>query len=102
MLISVSASFVSISYTVTYLSAALIFSVSLLSLLFMKGKAPIFAPVLIGIYSMAEDIMALLTGTMRTVTAFNVTDIAAISFVVCLAVSYLISRPWHKATVVHT
>lgn len=102
VLISVSASFVSISYTVTYLSAALIFSVSLLSLLFMKGKAPIFAPVLIGIYSMAEDIMALLTGTVRTVTAFNVTDIAAISFVVCLAVSYLISRPWHKSTVVHT
>ncbi len=102
VLISVSASFVSISYTVTYLSAALIFSVSLLSLLFMKGKAPIFAPVLIGIYSIAEDIMALLTGTMRTVTAFNVTDIAAISFVVCFAVSYIISRPWHKSTVVHT
>jgi len=96
VLLSVSACFISISYTVTYLSAALIFLVSLIALLFMKGRAPLFAPVLIGIYNIAEDIMALLTDTVRSVTAFDVMDIASLSFVVCLAASYLLSRPWQK------
>jgi hypothetical protein len=102
VLLSVSACFVSISYTVTYLSAALIFFVSLIALLFMKGQAPLFAPVLIGIYSIAEDIMALLTDTVRSVTAFDVMDIASLSFVVCLAASYLLSRPWQKTPAVQT
>lgn len=100
VLLSVSASFVSISYTVTYLSPALIFAVSLLALLFMKGRAPLYAPVLIGIYSVAEDIMALLTETVSSVTAFDVMDIASLSFVICLAASYLLSRPWQKTPVV--
>lgn len=102
VLLSVSASFVSISYTVTYLSAALIFLVSLIALLFMKGRAPLYAPVLIGIYSIAENIMALLTDTVRTVTAFDVMDIASLSFVVCLTASYLLSRPWQKTPAVQT
>ncbi len=102
VLLSVSASFVSISYTVTYLSAVLIFAVSLLALLFMKSRAPLYAPVLIGIYSIAEDIMALLTETVRTVTAFDVLDIASLSLVVCLAASYLLSRPWQKEPAVQT
>jgi hypothetical protein len=102
VLLSVSASFVSISYTVTYLSAALIFAVSLLALLFMRSRAPLYAPVLIGIYSVAENIMALLTDTVRSVTAFDVMDIASLSFVICLAVSYLLSHPWQKEPTVQT
>jgi len=102
VLLSVSACFVSISYTVTYLSASLIFLVSLIALLFMKGRAPIYAPVLIGIYSIAENIMALLTDTVRTVTAFDVMDIASLSFVACLTASYLLSRPWQKTPAVQT
>lgn len=102
VLLSVSASFISISYTVTYLSAALIFAVSLLALLFMKERAPLYAPILIGIYSIAEDIMGLLTETVRTVTAFEVLDIASLTFVLCLAASYLLSRPWQKKPVVQT
>ncbi len=102
VLLSVSASFVSISYTVTYLSAVLIFFVSLIALLFMEGRAPLYAPVLIGIYSIAEDIMALLTDTVRTLTVFDVMDIASLSFVVCLAVSYLLSRPWQKTPAMQT
>lgn len=102
VLISVTASFVTISYTIPYISALLIFSVSLVSLLFLKNKAPLYAPVLIGIYSVAADIMSLLTEAVRMVTAFDVSDIASICFVVCLAVSYLLSRPWHKSPVVQT
>ena len=102
VLLSVSASFVSFSYTVTYLSAVLMCAVSLLALLFTKNRAPLCAPVLIGIYSVAENIMALLTETVSTVTAFDVMDIASLSFVVCLAASYLLSHPWQKEPVVQT
>ncbi len=102
VLISVTASFVSISYTIPFISALLIFSVSLVSLIFLKSRAPLFAPVLIGIYSLAADIMSLLTEAVRTVYAFDVLDIASISFVVCLAASYLLSRPWHKTPAVQT
>ena len=102
VLISVTASFVSISYTISFISALLVFTVSLVSLIFLKNRAPLFAPVLIGIYSLAADIMSLLTEAVRTVYAFDVLDIASISFVVCLAVSYLLSRPWHKTPAVQT
>ncbi len=102
VLISVTASFVSISYTISFISALLVFSVSLISLIFLKNRAPLFAPVLIGIYSVAADIMSLLTEAVRTVYAFDVLDIASISFVACLAVSYLLSRPWHKTPAVQT
>jgi hypothetical protein len=102
VLISVTASFVSISYTVSYLSAVLIFSVSLISLLFLKNRAPLYAPVLIGIYSISADIMSLLTESVRMVTVFDVLDIASISFVACLAVSYLISLIWHRLPAIQT
>ncbi len=102
VLISVTASFVSISYTISFISALLIFSVSLVSLLLLKSRAPLYAPVLIGIYSIAADIMSLLTEAIRVVTAFDVLDIASICFVVCFAVSYLLSRPWHKSHAIQT
>ena len=102
VLISVTASFVSISYTISFISALLIFSVSLVSLLLLKNRAPLYAPVLIGIYSIAADIMSLLTEAVRSVTAFDVLDIASISFVLCLAGSYLLSRPWHRSPIVQT
>ncbi len=100
ILISVSASFVSISYTISFISALLIFTVSLISLLFLKRKAPLYAPVLIGIYSVASDIMSLLTEAEQHVTVFDVLDIASISFVICLVGSYLLSRPWHKVSTI--
>lgn len=102
VLVSVTASFVSISYTISFISALLIFSVSFVSLIFLKSRAPLFAPVLIGIYSVSADIMSLLTEAVRTVYAFDVLDIASISFVVCLAASYFLSRPWHKTPAVQT
>lgn len=102
VLISVTASFLSISYTISFISALLVLSVSLVSLIFLKHRAPLYAPVLIGIYSVSADIMSLLTQAVRTVYAFDVLDIASVSFVVCLALSYLLSRPWHKTPAMQT
>lgn len=100
VLISVSASFVSISYTISFISALLIFLVSLISLLFLKRRAPFYAPILIGIYSVASDVMSFLTEAVQRVTVFDVLDIASISFAICLAGSYLLSRPWRKASAI--
>ncbi len=102
VLVSVTASFLDITYTISVLSVGLIFAVSVIAVLFMKRKAPLYAPVLIGIYSVSADIMALLTETVRSVTVFDVADIVCLCFVICLAVSYLLSRPWHKMPLAQT
>lgn len=102
VLIAVTASFLTISYTISFLSAALVFVVSLAALLLLKNKAPVYAPVMAGIYGVTADIMALLTETVRTVTAFDVLDVASVSFAVCLLVTYLLSHPWHKSPAVQT
>ncbi len=92
VLISVSASFVSVSYTITYLPAVLCLAVSILSVLCLNRRAPLYAPVLIGIYGIAEDIMTLLTGSASSVTLFDLIEVTTVSIVICLAASFLIAR----------
>lgn len=99
VLMSVSASFVSVSYTISYLPAVLSFGVSMLSVLCLRRRAPLYAPVLIGIYGVSEDIMTLLTGAASSVTMFDLIDITTISIVICLAASFLLARSHRNAQI---
>lgn len=93
VLMSVSASFVSVSYTLTYLPALLSVCVSLLAVLCLKRRAPLYVPILIAIFGIAENTMTLLTGAASSVVAFDLIDVTMVSFVICLGASYLLARP---------
>lgn len=92
VLIAVSASFFTISYTITYLPVFIMLVVTFLAVVCHKRRAPVFLPVLMGIYSMAEAVMELLTDTARTVVLFDAVDAASFGFVICLAVSFVMAR----------
>ena len=91
-LIAVAATFFFGAYTVPYLPYSIGLVISMIAALVFRAEAPVFAPVLIGLYSAAENTMIMLTGT-GTARWFHDVEMVALSVVVCIFVAVLAARP---------
>lgn len=95
VLLAVSVTFFLGSYTLPYLPYPLGLLISLIAVLCFKALAPVFAPMLIGMYGIAESIMQMLTGSGATVW-FGDIKMTSVSVVLCIFTAYYVTRPRGK------
>ena len=97
ILLSITAFFVDNTFTLPYLTPLLGLAVSAVAVMCHGRRAPEHAPVLAGLFGVADSIMALLSDTARTVVMFNICTLASLSFTVCLLAAWLsLRRPRGK------
>jgi hypothetical protein len=97
ILLSVTAYFVTNTLTLPYLSPFLGFAVSAVAALCHGRRAPEYAPVLAGLFGLGDSAMALLSDSARAVALFDVREMVALSFAVCLCVAFFsVCRPRGK------
>jgi len=92
-LFAVGVTFFTNTYTMQYLPYIVVFVIAAAAIICFKSNAPLFAPVMMGVYGVAESFMELFGGMDDSVTLF--TGIGAISLCAafCLLVSYIFTRP---------
>lgn len=91
-LFAVAVSFFTNTYTLPYLPYIVVLAVTLAAVLCFKSRAPVFAPVMMGVYGIAAGLMQLFGGMNDSITLFN--DIGMISL--CSALSLLTAYPVSK------
>lgn len=96
VLLSVASSFLSNSYSLPYLSYVVSVLVALIAILFFGMRAPLYTPVLIGIFCVIERVMQQMVSMYNRVVFFDCIRMASLSFVVCLFLTYLITKPRRK------
>ncbi|MDD5018096.1 MAG: hypothetical protein PHO15_08380 [Eubacteriales bacterium] len=79
------------TYTPAYLPYLVIGIVSIGALIFFKARAPVFAPVLTGVFSVAGSMMQLCTDMYMTPWLDSL-GTASVSLVICLVAAYLVTR----------
>jgi len=87
VLLSVSAYYLLASFTLPYLQPLTGAAVAFLALACLGSRATPRAPVLAAAYGISENIMALLTGQVRTMRLFDVPELAILCFFFCFALS---------------
>jgi hypothetical protein len=92
VLLSVTSFFVANTLTVLWLTPGLGLAVSAVAVLCHRRRAPEHAPILAGLFGVADSIMTLLADTARTVVLFNVSEMAVLSFTVCLLAAFFSLR----------
>ena len=95
-LFSVALSFVSNMYTMQYLPYIISFVLAVTAALCFKAGAPVFAPVMMGIYGIAGGCMQLLSGMDNSIVLFGGLGITSLSTAICLLFSYIVARPRGK------
>ncbi len=97
VLLSISAFFISNTLTLPYLAPVLWLAVSAVAVLCHGRRAAEYAPVLAGLFGMADSVMALLADIVRTVVLFNVSALATLCFAICLCAAFFSFRPRRRS-----
>lgn len=95
-LFSVVISFFSNLYTMPYLPYIVSLVIAVAAVLCFKAGAPIFTPVMMGVYGIAAGCMQLLSGMDNTIVLFGGLGMTSLSTAVCLFVAYVVARPRGK------
>lgn len=95
-LFSVVLSFFSNTYTMPYLPYIVSFALAVTAALCFKAGAPVFAPVMMGIYGIAGGCMQLLSGMDNSIVLFGGLGMTSLSTAICLVFSYIVARPRGK------
>ncbi len=95
-LAAVGIAFFSSSYTLTYLPYIIVFAVVLTAVVCFRAEAPVFAPVMMGAYSVAGGLMHILGGINNLVTLFGGIGQISICLTICLFSAYIVTKPRGK------
>ncbi|MGI5850336.1 MAG: hypothetical protein ACOX8Q_09810, partial [Christensenellales bacterium] len=92
-LVTVVLSFLSNAYTLSFLPYSVSIATSFTAMLCFKGSAPVFVPVMVGIYGAVDGVMQLFAGINNSITLFGGIGIVSLSVAICLLMSGLVCRP---------
>lgn len=92
-LFAVAVSFFTNTYTLTFLPYIVVLSVTLGAVLCFKSGAPVFAPVMMGVYGIAAGLMQLFAGMDDSITLFGDIGMISLCSALSLFVAYPVSRP---------
>jgi hypothetical protein len=92
-LFAVAVSFFTNTYTLPYLSYIVVLVIAAAAVVCFKTNAPLFAPVMMGVYGVAGRFMELFGGMNDSVTLFTGIGTISLCAAVCLFASYLFTRP---------
>lgn len=92
-LFAVAVSFFTNTYTLPYLPYIVVFIITVSAVIFFKTNAPVFGPVMMGIYGVAGGFMELFGGMDDSVTLFSGIGMISLCAAFCLFVSYIFIRP---------
>jgi hypothetical protein len=92
-LFSVALSFFSNLYTLPYLQYVVSFAIAVAAVMCFKAGAPVFTPVMMGVYGIAGGCMQLLSGMDNTIVLFGGLGMISLSTAVCLFVAYVVAKP---------
>jgi hypothetical protein len=95
-LFSVAISFFSNLYTLPYLPYIISVAIAVAAVLCFKSGAPVFAPVMMGVYGIAGGCMELLSGMDNSITLFGGLGMTSLCTAICLFAAYAIARPRGK------
>ena len=96
-LFAVAVSFFTNTYTLPYLPYAVVFIIAVAALMCFKANAPLFAPVMMGVYSVAGGFMELFGGMDDSITLFSGIGMISLCAAICLFVSHIFTRPRRRA-----
>ncbi len=91
-LFAVGVTFFTNTYTLQYLPYIVVFVIAAGALISFKSNAPLFAPVMMGVYGVAEGFMELFGGMDDSVTLFAGIGTISLCAAFCLFTSYLLTR----------
>lgn len=91
--LSVVATLFSESIVKSYLLYFCMMLIVLIAVLFFKSKAPIFVPVLMGVFFVTKSITRIFIGTYYLTTWFDSIDVASVTLVASLFLAYFVTRP---------
>lgn len=92
-LFAVAVSFFTNTYTMPYLSYIIVVAITAAAVICFKSNAPLFAPVMMGVYGIAGGFMELLSGMDDSITLFAGLGSISLCAAFCLFASYLFTRP---------
>jgi hypothetical protein len=92
-LFAVAVSFFTNTYTLPYLPYIVVLVITIAAVICFKRSAPLFAPVMMGVYGIASGFMQLFAGMDDTITLFSSIGMISLCSVLCLFAAYPISRP---------
>lgn len=95
-LFSVAVSFFSNLYTLPYIPYIISAVIAITAVLCFKSGAPVFAPVMMGVYGIAGGCMELLSGMDNSITLFGGLGMTSLSTAICLFAAYTVARPRGK------
>lgn len=95
-LFSVAISFFSNMYAMPYLPYIISFIIAITAVLCFKAGAPVFAPVMMGVYGIAGGCMQLLSGMDNMIMLFGGLGMTSLSTAICLFVAYIVAKPRGK------
>jgi len=91
-LMSIASAFLLNSYTLPYLPYLVSTIVVIIAIVFFNARAPIYAPVLIGLYNILWSVMQLFISNYYLNVFFNVIEITSASLVICLIAAYFVTK----------
>jgi hypothetical protein len=95
-LFSVAVSYFFNTYTVPYLPYATGLVIALAAVACFRAGAPVFAPVMMGVYDLGSGFMQLFGGMDDSVTLFGDIGLISLCLTLCLFAAYIFSRPRGK------
>ncbi len=98
-LFAVAVSFFTNTNTLPYLPYLVVLVISIAAVLCFKRSAPLFAPVMMGVYGIASGLMQLFAGMDDSITLFSGIGMISLSAALCLFAAYPLSRQRGKHAV---
>lgn len=92
-LFAVAVSFFTNTYTLPYLQYIVVLTVTIASVLCFKSGAPVFSPVMMGMYGIASGLMQLFGGMDDAITLFGGIGMISLCSALCLFSAYAVSKP---------
>ncbi len=92
-LFAVGVTFFTNTYTLQYLPYIVVFVIAAAAIICFKSNAPLFAPVMMGVYGTAEGFMELFGGMDDSIILFAGIGTISLCAAFCLLMSYLFTRP---------
>jgi len=92
VLVSIASAFLQNSYTLPYLPYIVDAIFVMIAIFCFKESAPIFVPVLIGVYNIFWGVMQIFISTYNINVFFNAIEMTSISIAVCLFTAYFATK----------
>lgn len=92
-LFAVAISFFTNTYTLPYLQYIVVIAITIAAVVCFKSNAPLFAPVMMGVYGVAGGFMELFGGMDDSITLFAGIGMISLCAAFCLFTSYLLTKP---------